>query len=121
VPTGPTSALLVALAVVVATPAAGQQPDIEASLHGLILLNAFHTTDNVNNSDVPQFAVPPSDASPEASTSSATSSPRHATSGLISSSAMQSGRHTEASQPNFSTASQSVVYLMATLRYPLYE
>ncbi len=56
----------------VATPAEGQQPDIEASLHGLILLNAFHTTDNVNNSDVPQFAVPPSDASPEASTSSAT-------------------------------------------------
>ena len=58
--------------MVVATPAEGQQPDIEASLHGLILLNAFHTTDNVNNSDVPQFAVPPSDASPEASTSSAT-------------------------------------------------
>jgi hypothetical protein len=72
VPTGPTSALLVAFAVLVATPATGQQPDIEASLHGLILLNAFHTTDNVNNSDVPQFAVPPSDASPEASTSSAT-------------------------------------------------
>jgi len=72
VPTVPTSALLVAFAVVVATPAEGQQPDIEASLHGLILLNAFHTTDNVNNSDVPQIVVPPSEASPEASTSSAT-------------------------------------------------
>ena len=41
-------------------------------MHGLILMNAFHTTDNVNNSDVPQFAVPPASGSPEASTSSAT-------------------------------------------------
>ena len=65
-------ALPIALATLVAVPAAGQQPDIEASLHGLILINAFHTTDNVNNSDVPQFAVPPSEASPEGSASSAT-------------------------------------------------
>jgi hypothetical protein len=65
-------ALLVALATLAASPAFAQQPDIEASLHGLILVNAFHTTDNVNNSDVPQFAVPPSEAVPAGSTSSAT-------------------------------------------------
>ena len=41
-----------------AAPAHAQQPDVEASLHGLVLVNAFHTTDPVNNSDVPQFAVP---------------------------------------------------------------
>jgi hypothetical protein len=64
--------VLVALATLAAAPAVGQQPDIEASLHGLILLNAFHTTDNVNNSDVPQFAVPASATSPEGSASSAT-------------------------------------------------
>jgi hypothetical protein len=52
--------------------AAAQQPDIEASVHGLVLMNAFHTTDNVNNSDVPQFAVPAGSASPEGSASSAT-------------------------------------------------
>jgi hypothetical protein len=66
------TALLLTLATLAAAPAVAQQPDIEASLHGLILLNAFHTTDNVNNSDVPQFAIPPSDASPEGSASSAT-------------------------------------------------
>lgn len=41
-------------------------------MHGFILMNAFHTTDNVNNSDVPQFAVPPAATGPETSTSSAT-------------------------------------------------
>jgi hypothetical protein len=66
------SALLVAISTLAAAPAAGQQPDIEASVHGLILMNAFHTTDNVNNSDVPQFAVPTSAMSPEGSASSAT-------------------------------------------------
>ena len=65
-------ALLAALAALVTVPARGQQPDIEANLHGLILMNAFHTTDNVNNSDVPQFAIPASPASPEGSASSAT-------------------------------------------------
>jgi hypothetical protein len=65
-------ALLLALASGTATALAAQQPDIEASVHGLILMNAFHTTDNVNNSDVPQFAVPPGATAPEASTSSAT-------------------------------------------------
>ncbi|MGH7525768.1 MAG: hypothetical protein ACREMX_03600 [Gemmatimonadales bacterium] len=48
-----------------------QQPDIQASVHGLILMNAFHTSDNVNNSDVPQFAIPPI-GNPKRSTSSAT-------------------------------------------------
>jgi hypothetical protein len=56
----------------ISAPLASQQPDIEASVHGLVLMNAFHTTDNVNNSDVPQFAVPPSPTGSEASTSSAT-------------------------------------------------
>ena len=65
-------ALLAALAALVTVPARGQQPDIEANLHGLVLMNAFHTTDNVNNSDVPQFAIPASPASPEGSASSAT-------------------------------------------------
>ncbi|MBA3318126.1 MAG: hypothetical protein H0T50_08560 [Gemmatimonadales bacterium] len=41
-------------------------------MHGLVLMNAFHTTANVNNSDVPQFAVPATAATPAASTSSAT-------------------------------------------------
>ncbi len=47
-----------------------------------------------------------------ASTSSATSSPPHGTSGLISRSLMQSGRHTDESQPNFSTTSQSLATLV---------
>jgi hypothetical protein len=62
---------LVALPVLAAVPARGQQPDIEANLHGLILMNGFHTTDNVNNSDVPQFAIPASPTSPEGSASGA--------------------------------------------------
>lgn len=57
---------------VLAAPLAAQQPDIEASVHGLVLMNAFHTTDNVNNSDVPQFAVPVTPSTPAASASSAT-------------------------------------------------
>jgi hypothetical protein len=65
-------ALLLAFAAGVSAPLASQQPDIEASVHGLVLMNAFHTTDNVNNSDVPQFAVPVAPDATEASTSSAT-------------------------------------------------
>jgi hypothetical protein len=65
-------AILLAFTAGTSAPLASQQPDIEASVHGLILMNAFHTTDNVNNSDVPQFAVPATPAGPEASTSSAT-------------------------------------------------
>jgi hypothetical protein len=49
---------------------AKEQPGLEASVHGLILMNAFYTSDNVNNSDVPQFVVVP--AGPPQSTSSAT-------------------------------------------------
>ncbi len=48
-----------------------QKPDIEAAVHGLILMNGFYTSDNVNNSDVPQFATPPA-GNPARSTSSAT-------------------------------------------------
>jgi hypothetical protein len=65
-------AILLAFAAGISAPLASQQPDIEASVHGLILMNAFHTTDNVNNSDVPQFAVPATPTAPEATTSSAT-------------------------------------------------
>ena len=66
------AAILVAVTAGISAPLASQQPDIEADVHGLILMNAFHTTDNVNNSDVPQFAVPATPTTPEASTSSAT-------------------------------------------------
>jgi len=53
--------------------AEAQGPDIEASLHGLVLMNGFHTSEKVNNSDVPQFVVPESpDDNPAASTTSAT-------------------------------------------------
>jgi hypothetical protein len=65
-------AILLVFTAGISAPLASQQPDIEAAVHGLILMNAFHTTDNVNNSDVPQFAVPTMPTSPEASTSSAT-------------------------------------------------
>src|SRR5688500_8086978 len=60
-------AALLALTMGICAPLASQQPDIEASVHGLVLMNAFHTTDNVNNSDVPQFALP-AGLTPEAST-----------------------------------------------------
>jgi hypothetical protein len=66
------TAMLLAVVPVTTAPLAAQQPDIEASVHGLILMNAFHTTDNVNNSDVPQFAVPVAPGGLEAGTSSAT-------------------------------------------------
>lgn len=57
----------------VRTPLRAQESEAElqASIDGLILMNAFHTTDNVNNSDVPQFVLPPT-ASSSRSTSSAT-------------------------------------------------
>ena len=44
---------------------------IEGSVHGLILMNAFHTSEDVNNSDVPQFVLP-AGPNPSRSTSSAT-------------------------------------------------
>ena len=52
------------------TALAGQQNGIDASVHGLILMNAFHTSDDVNNSDVPQFALPAGE--PSRTTSGAT-------------------------------------------------
>jgi hypothetical protein len=60
-----------------ASPLAAQQgdapPDIEAAVHGLVLMNGFHTSDKTNNSDVPQFALPPDPAdNPASSASSAT-------------------------------------------------
>jgi hypothetical protein len=55
-----------------AAPLSAQQADIEASLHGLVLMNGFYTSDDVNNSDVPQFAVPPTGAGGSVSTTSAT-------------------------------------------------
>jgi hypothetical protein len=54
-----------------AAPLAAQQADIEAHLHGLVLMNAFYTSDAVNNSDVPQFAFPAA-GNPRTSTTSAT-------------------------------------------------
>jgi hypothetical protein len=48
-----------------------QEPELAASVHGLILMNAFHTSEDVNNSDVPQFVLPLS-TGPSRSTSSAT-------------------------------------------------
>jgi len=59
------------ISVTAATPVGAQKPDIEAGVHGLILMNGFYTSDNVNNSDVPQFATPPA-GNPARSTSSAT-------------------------------------------------
>ena len=63
--------LAIALTACVA-PLSAQEPDIEASLHGLVLMNGFYTSDDVNNSDVPQFAIPPAGASGPSSTTSAT-------------------------------------------------
>lgn len=66
-----TRALLYAAGL--AAPAAAQQPDIEAAVHGLVLMNAFHTSAKTNNSDVPQFALPPDPAdNPAASASGGT-------------------------------------------------
>src|SRR5215204_5989412 len=48
-----------------------QEPGLDASVHGLILMNAFHTSNDVNNSDVPQFVLPPG-TGPKRTTSSAT-------------------------------------------------
>jgi hypothetical protein len=65
-----TRVLLCALALVSPLRAAAQQPDIEAAVHGLVLMNAFHTSDKTNNSDVPQFAVPADPADNPASSAS---------------------------------------------------
>jgi hypothetical protein len=64
-------ALALSATLLAPAPVRAQEPDIEAGVHGLILMNAFYTSDNVNNSDVPQFAIPPA-GNPARSTSSAT-------------------------------------------------
>jgi hypothetical protein len=56
--------------VLTTTVLAAQEPGVDASVHGLILTNAFHTSEDVNNSDVPQFVLPLT--GPSRSTSSAT-------------------------------------------------
>jgi hypothetical protein len=61
------------LATLAPAAAQAQGPDMEASLHGLVLMNGFHTTQKVNNSDVPLVVVPESpEDNPAASTTSAT-------------------------------------------------
>jgi hypothetical protein len=51
---------LTATALVLATQTlAAQSPSIEAHLGGLVLMNGFYNSAKVNNSDVPQFVVPP--------------------------------------------------------------
>src|SRR6185312_2493020 len=49
---------------------AQEKPKLEASVHGLILMNGFYTSDDMNNSDVPQFALPAGE--PARTTTSAT-------------------------------------------------
>jgi hypothetical protein len=51
--------LVVPLVVLVtASGLAAQESRLEASLHGLVLVNAFANSAGVNNSDVPQFVLP---------------------------------------------------------------
>jgi hypothetical protein len=64
------AAIVFSVSAVPEVAAQEDQPGIQASVHGLILMNAFYTSDNVNNSDVPQFALVPAGTSQ--STSSAT-------------------------------------------------
>jgi hypothetical protein len=67
----PLHALPLALALA-ASPAAAQHPEIQAEVHGLILINAFINDAAVNNSDVPQFVqAPPAPGGPPASAAGA--------------------------------------------------
>ncbi len=55
---------LTVLTLALAAPAAGQEASsppatVQAEVHGLILMNAFANDAAVNNSDVPQFVLPP--------------------------------------------------------------
>ena len=45
-------------AMAYALPASAQHPDLQAQIHGLILINAFANSTAFNNSDVPQFVAP---------------------------------------------------------------
>jgi hypothetical protein len=51
--------LLLPLALGMAAPVSAQRPGLETELHGMILVNAFANSEDVNNSDVPQFVLPP--------------------------------------------------------------
>jgi hypothetical protein len=54
-------------------PALAQRPEIQAQVHGLVLVNAFVNSSSVNNSDVPQFVLPsPAPGGPPASSAGAT-------------------------------------------------
>jgi hypothetical protein len=53
--------------------ALAQRPEIQAQVHGLVLVNAFVNGTGVNNSDVPQFVLPPpAPGGPPASAAGAT-------------------------------------------------
>jgi hypothetical protein len=52
-------------ALVFPATAPAQQPDIQAQLHGLVLVNAFANSDAFNNSDVPQFVIPQPGGEPQ--------------------------------------------------------
>lgn len=55
-----------------ATPIYAQESGVDATVHGLVLMNGFYTSDEVNNSDVPQFVIPPTGPTGPISTTSAT-------------------------------------------------
>jgi len=58
---------------VTAAPISAQDSGIQAEVHGLVLVNGFLNTDAVNNSDVPQFVLPPpASGGPSSSAASAT-------------------------------------------------
>jgi hypothetical protein len=53
--------------------ALAQRPEIQTQLHGLVVVNAFVNSSAVNNSDVPQFVLPPpAPGGPPASAAGAT-------------------------------------------------
>lgn len=53
--------------------ALAQRPEIQTQVHGLVLVNAFVNSTGVNNSDVPQFVLPPpAPGGPPASAAGAT-------------------------------------------------
>lgn len=51
--------LVVPMLLALSAPLSAQHPNLEARVHGLVLVNAFANSDAVNNSDVPQFVLPP--------------------------------------------------------------
>jgi hypothetical protein len=59
------------------------QSTIDASVHGLVLMNGLYTSDDVNNSDVPQFAVPPATTGGVSTTSATVRQSRVTILGLV--------------------------------------